>query len=105
MQDGFFLVDERHKTITGQDVILKDVLHFRLARASFESKAVKQHTLDYPILLQEFKNEHPKFVFPASFSAVEIGAPTVEVVTEAPVVEAPVEEVKEEIVHKARRVR
>lgn len=73
--DGFYLADEKHKTVRGDVVEHKGVLYFRLGRAGFDGKATKEHVKGYPIHFQEFKDANPGFVLPSSFSDVEIGSP------------------------------
>lgn len=67
MTNGFYLVDEKHKTVKGDVVEIKDVLYFRQSKSGFDNKATKDHVKAYPGLFQELLNKHPKFVLPASF--------------------------------------
>ena len=111
MEDGFFLADEKHKTITGETVELKGLLYFRQARSGFDGKATKEHVKNYPTLFGEFVTKHPDFVLPSSFAPEEIGDPSAvtvapEVVSapvvEAPVVEAPVVDAEPEVAEEVK---
>jgi len=88
----FYLVDENHKTITGEVVTLKNVLYFKFDRANFEGKATKDHVKRFPVEYEAFRKLNPDFVLPASFSDEVIGAASVSaVVAPAVVEEAPAE--------------
>lgn len=87
----FYLADETHATVKGDLVELKGVLYFKQDRSGFDGKATKEHVKNYPIAFQAFKDAHPDFVLPASFSSVEVGAPVSAPQAPAPVVAAPAE--------------
>ena len=82
----FYLVDEKHKSVTGEVVTLKDVLYFKFDRAGFDGKAVKDHVKRFPVEYEAFRKLHPDYVLPASFSDEQVGSASAQVVA-APVVE------------------
>jgi len=88
MQDGFYLADEKHKSLSGSTVDLKGLLYFRQARSGYDGKASKEHVRDYAGLFGEFMTSRPDYVLPESFTKEEVGQPSVEVV---PLPEKPAE--------------
>lgn len=91
MKDGFYLVDEKHATIKGDVVELKDVLYFRQSKSGFDGKATKDHVKAAPGLYEEFRVAHPNYTLPASFHDVQIGHAVATVAAPAPAVEPVVE--------------
>ncbi len=87
----FYLADLSHKTVKGDVVVEKNVLHFQMEKAGFDSKATKDHVKRFPGEFEVFKRHHPDFVLPASFSDEQVGAGSFAVVA-PPVVEPVVEE-------------
>lgn len=83
MQDGFYLADETHKSITGELVKYADVLYFRQARSGFDGKADKDHVKNYAALFGEFMKSHPDYKLPEKFAKEEIGQPSTEVKPQA----------------------
>lgn len=94
MADGFYLADEKHKSIQGVVVELKGLLYFRQERSGFDGKADKSHVKNYPHLFEEFMKSHPEYVLPASFSPEEVGQASAQEVKALPV-EEKLEEAKE----------
>lgn len=88
--EKFYLVDERHAKITGGEVVLENVLYFKLDKAQFDGKATKDHVKQYAVAYGQFKGSHPDYV-PTLEDPVEIGASVAVPVVEVPVVEIPVE--------------
>ena len=98
---GFYLRDEKHKTISGADIEHKGVLYFKLEKAGFDGVATKDHVKNYALEFNAFLHANPKYKLPGSFSDVEIGQPVSVVVAPEVKAEAPkVEEVKKEPVKK-----
>lgn len=75
MSDGFYLRDETHKTVNGDNVVHKDVLFFKLAKAGFDGKATKDHVKRYPSQFSAFSVTNPSYKLPDHLSDVEIGSP------------------------------
>lgn len=74
----FYLVTEKHATITGGEVVLPNVLFFRQDAAGFDGKATKEHVANYAGPYGEFKSKNPDYV-PTLEEPVEIGSPVVKI--------------------------
>lgn len=89
MQDGFYLANEKHRTVTGEIVEINSVLYFKLDKTGFDGKATKEHVKDYADQFGLFKKANPDYVLEDRLKEPDliVGSPSVEAVA-APVVES-----------------